>query len=104
MKADPMNTHKCKKILEAPNMGKDRYMWLGELLEPIPNHPEETHCLHIKSPYKQVVWGINLGDLEVCAVFAHAVHKEETGKPINTNWLDRMVHNFKSKQETHNAD
>jgi hypothetical protein len=87
---DPMDDHKCHPIAKATNMGVGRDWWMGELLEPIPDHPEETHCLHITTPYKSVVWGVNLADLLVYATFAHIIH----GMPINSNWLDIMAKRY----------
>lgn len=84
---DPMNNHKCRMIAKAIRMGDGREWWLGKLLEPIPGHPEETHCLHITTPYKSVVWGINAGDMEAYGVFAYIVH----GYPLHSAWLESMA-------------
>ncbi len=100
--ADPMEGHKCEKISEA-RMGPKREEWIGKLLEPIPDHEKETHCWHIKTPYKTVVFGIIPEDLYVAAVFAQELH----GKPLNPRWLDRMVinyHNIASKHKEVEAD
>lgn len=83
---DPMRSHKCMKIAQVKNMGPNRAWWLGKLIEPILNHPEEKWCLHITTPYKSIVLGVNLGDMMALAVLAHIVHKN----PINPNWLDSM--------------
>ena len=93
---DPMNNHKSIKMARVTNMGEGREWWLGRLTEPIPGHPEETHCLHITTPYKSVVWGVNLGDMMAYAVLAHIVHKELTtsDRAINPNWLENMAANY----------
>jgi len=55
-------------------MGPGRNWWIGELLEPISGHPEEKWCMHITTPYKTVVFGMNLADFLVYATFAEIVH------------------------------
>lgn len=99
---DPMGNHKCRPVAKVTNMGPGREWWMGELLEPIPGHEEETHCLHITTPYKSVVWGVNLGDMMAYAVLAHIVHKElvkDFDGPINPNWLDAMERNYRKAAE-----
>lgn len=89
---DPMANHQCRKIASVRNLGPGREWWMGELPEPILGHPEETHCLHITTPYKSVVWGVNLGDMMAYAVLAQIAHKEISGHNgnINPEWLDTM--------------
>jgi len=77
--------HKCKRIARL-FMGEEREWWLGELTEPINGFPQETHCLHIKTPLKEVVLGVNVGDMTQLAVLAQIVH----GGPINQHWLENM--------------
>ena len=77
--------HKCKMIAKM-KMGKDRDWWLGKLLEPIEGYPGETHCLHIKTPLKEVVLGVNSGDMEQLAVLCKIV----VGHRINPVWIDNM--------------
>lgn len=82
---DPMKNHKCKIIARAKYM-EGRDLSFGELLEPIPGHPEERWCLHIKTPYKEFTLGLNLDDIMALAVFLHIAHEG----PINPTWLDFM--------------
>ena len=90
---DPVLGHRCTKIAESFQPDSGREIWLGKLIEPIAGEPQETHCLHITTPYKKVVFGINSADLLVYAVFAHLVY----GKPINPAWLDRMAEKYQQK-------
>lgn len=76
--------HKCKKIAELP-MEAPREWWLGELLEPISDYPRETHCLHIKTPLKEVVIAVHRGDMELLAVLCQVVCGS-----INPHWLENM--------------
>ena len=85
-----MNDHKCEKIAQVSNMGKGREMWLGKLLEPIPNEPQETHCLHIKSQYKEIVWGILAEDLSAYVVLDYILR----GHAINERWLQHMAEKY----------
>lgn len=83
--------HKCKKIASM-KMGEDRDWWLGELLEPIAGFHTETHCLHIMTPLKSVVLGVNRADMEQLAVLCQVV----CGK-INPRWLDSMEKALRSR-------
>lgn len=83
--------HKCKKVA-AMKMGEGRDWWLGELLEPLDDFPRETHCLHIKTPLKEVVLGVNRGDMEQLAVLCQVVCG-----PINPHWLEHMTLVLKSR-------
>lgn len=65
-------------------------MWVGKLLAPIPGNEEETHCFHIQTPYKTVVFGMILADFLNYAVLAHELHVEEYGAVVNTEWLAQM--------------
>jgi hypothetical protein len=42
--------------------------------------------MHIKTPYKEVVLGLNHGDFSQLAVLCQVMH----GGPINQKWLDAM--------------
>lgn len=88
-----MRNHKCVKIAQAKNMGDGRELWLGKLSEPIPGHPEEKWCLHITTPYKDIVFGVNMGDMMALAVFCHIVHEG----PINSNWLASMERHYRKE-------
>lgn len=85
MKIKIDHDHKCKCVSRAPNMGPERDWWIGELTEMIKEYPEETHCLHLKSPVKEVVYLCNIGDFEQLQVICEVV----TGK-LNRNWVDKM--------------
>lgn len=85
--------HQCKPVARL-KMGEGRDWWLGELTEPIPEWPTETHCLHIKTPLKEVVLGVTRGDMEQLAVLCQIVCG-----PINTNWLERMAIVFQKRAE-----
>ena len=87
---DPMDGHKCKEIARVHNMGENREMWLGKLLEPIPGEPQETHCMHIKTPYKEVVWGILAEDLASYVVFDYILR----GHQINFRWLQNVAEKY----------
>jgi hypothetical protein len=86
-----LSGHKCKPIARL-RMEPPREWWLGELLEPIPGYPNETHCLHIKTPLKEVVLGVNQADMEMLAVLCQVVCG-----PINPKWLDSMVQVVKQR-------
>ena len=87
--------HKCKPIARM-SMDEGRDWWLGELTEPIPGWPNETHCLHIKTPLKELVLGVNMGDMMQLAVLAQIVH----GCPINPHWLDNMEKWLRGRAES----
>lgn len=98
---DPMLNHKCRKIAVG-SCSEGRECWLGELLEPIPGHEEEKFCLHITTPYKSVVFGLDGhgGDAGVMAVMAQIMH----GQPFNPHWLDAMEGYYRKRAERENAD
>ncbi len=93
-KRDPMLDHSCEVVATAPNRSPGRSMWLGKLTEQIPGHLEETHCLHITTPYKSVVFGIMEGDTQAWAIFATVVNG---GKAINPVWLERQAKFFEMR-------
>ncbi len=86
-----LSEHRCRKIASM-KMGPDRDWWLGELLEPIRGFPTETHCLHITTPLKDVVLGVNRADMEQLAVLCQIVCG-----PINPHWLETMAEALKVK-------
>ena len=98
---DPMDNHKCEPIAAVHNLGPDREWWMGRLLEPIPGHPEETHCLHITTPYKSVVWGVNAGDMNAYAILAQIHFEDSSGldQPINPNWIKSMASKYRKNAE-----
>jgi hypothetical protein len=82
--------HKCRCIARIHNMAPGRDWWLGELTEPVPEWPHETHCLHITTPLKSVVFLCNRGDLSGLAVLC------DIPFPIvNETWRERMSDAYK---------
>lgn len=77
--------HKCECIARIHNMQPGRDWWLGKLTEPVPEWPHETHCLHIKTPLKDIVLLCNMGDLQGLTVLC------DIPFPIvNATWKERM--------------
>lgn len=66
--------HKCKPLARAVMM-QGRDWWIGELTEHIPEWPLETHCLHMKTPLKDVSFLCNSGDFEQLLVLSNVVVK-----------------------------
>ncbi len=87
---DPMAGHTCDKIASAPFMGEGRDWWLGELTSKISGYPLETHCLHLTTPAKSVVFGIMQGDTQALAIFAAILNKA----PIDEDWQKRMIPHY----------
>jgi len=77
--------HKCEPVARMI-MDEGRDWWLGKLTEPIADWPNETHCLHIKTPIKEVVLGVNYGDMSQLAVLCQIVCG-----PINPHWIENMI-------------
>ena len=88
-----LSGHKCRPIARMGMATEDREWWLGELLEPYPQFPLETHCMHIKTPVKEVVLGVMHGDMSQLAVLCQIVH----GKPINQTWLNSTERHLKKR-------
>lgn len=80
-------SHKCEMIARYPDMLEGRDWWIGKLIEPVPDWPNETHCLHLKTPLKDVVFLCNRGDFGAFATFAQIYF----GHQVNQTWLDAMV-------------
>lgn len=93
--SDPMDGHKCRKIAQALPCGPGRELWVGELVEPIPGYETETHCIHVTTPAKSVVFGVNGGDAGILAVMAQIIF----GQQINPRWLDIMEKSMRRKAE-----
>ncbi len=89
-KCDPMEGHRCTKIASAPFMAADRDWWLGVLARDIPGYPLETHCLHLTTPAKSVVFGVMQGDTQALAIFAAVLQ----GSPINEDWQTAMMERY----------
>jgi hypothetical protein len=87
-------------IGKAHQCDNGREFWIGELLEPIEGYPAETHCIHITTPAKSVVFGVNLGDATIMAIAGQLLHKEMTGvdKPINQRWLGLQEEHFRGNK------
>jgi hypothetical protein len=83
--------HKCKRIASAV-MDMDRDWWIGELLEPVSQWPKETHCLHMKTPIKDVSFLCNAGDFEQLIVLSNAVVELQ-----NLDWLRSMTQGAKDR-------
>lgn len=73
--------HRCKPLARAL-MTEGRDWWIGELLEPVADWPNETHCLHMKTPLKDVSFLCNAGDFEQLLVLSNVIVKLE-----NLTWL-----------------
>lgn len=77
--------HKCKPLARAVMMER-RDWWIGELLEPVPEWPHETHCLHMKTPLKDVSFLCNTGDFGQLLVLSNVVVRLQ-----NLTWLKAMT-------------
>ncbi|MGD0340329.1 MAG: hypothetical protein ABSA76_01290 [Bacteroidales bacterium] len=77
--------HKCKLIAKAC-MGEGREWWCGELTEPVKEYPLETHCLHLKTQLKDIVFLCNRADFQQLQLLGRSV----TGK-LNESWMDSMM-------------
>ena len=77
--------HKCKRIATA-KMDKGRDWWVGKLTEPVKEYPLETHCLHLKTQVKDVVFLCNKGDFAQLQLLGRVV----TGQ-LNEEWIDSML-------------
>lgn len=78
--------HRCQPIARAVAMEEGRDWWIGELIEPVPEWPHETHCLHMKTPIKYVVFLCNSGDFEQLLVMSNVVTQLK-----NLQWLESMT-------------
>jgi hypothetical protein len=77
--------HKCKLIARAC-MGEGRDWWCGELTEPIKEYPLETHCLHLKTQFKDVVFLCNKADFQQLQLLGRSI----TGK-LDETWVESML-------------
>lgn len=80
--------HKCNKIAEL-KLAEGRKCWLGKLTEPLKDYPSEQFCLHIKTPLKEIVFGLHNSDAGWLACIAQMIHYDE--KPINSNWIKLTI-------------
>jgi hypothetical protein len=67
-------------------MGTGRDWWIGKLKEPVKEHPLETHCLHLETQYKEVVFLCNMADFNNLTIMCRKV----TGK-LNEEWIEAML-------------
>lgn len=88
---DPMEHHNCKMIAKISPIAEGREIWLGKLLNKIPNAPKETHCLHITTPFKSVVFGIINGDMLALSALATIVNDGT----ISHNWLNMLAKKYR---------
>ena len=97
---DPMQNHKCTKIADLSwTCSPERAFWIGQLDEPLPGNEQETHCIHITTPYKSVVFGVNHSDAGFMAVAAQVLQ----GTPVNQRWIDSMEKKARHEAERTNA-
>lgn len=99
--SDPLANHKCRPVavVDLPGIGRD--IWLGELLAPIPGHETETHCIHITTPYKSVVLGVNITDVGWMATFASIINE----KPVNPKYIESAERRWRrTAREANNHD
>lgn len=82
-------------------MEPPRDWWLGELTEPLPDWPRETHCLHITTPLKEVVLGMCAADFEQLTVLCYIVRQGdgESSRHVNQHWIERMAEVLKRRGE-----
>lgn len=64
--------HECEFVARGV-MAENRDWWIGKLTTVIPEWPNETHCLHMRTPIKSVVFLCNGGDFEQLMVMSNAV-------------------------------
>lgn len=87
--------HRCREIARMSPCMEGRVVTLGELLEPLPDHPHETHCIHIATPLKSVVFGVCGADFEMLAVFGYLI-----GRPVlNEHWMEAAAAKFRRNTE-----
>ena len=84
--------HQCKCIAKIEPIGHGRHIWIGVLQKPIEGYPSETHCLHVTTPQKSVVFGLNAGDGAVLAVIGQIIH----GRPVNQHWVELTEKAYRS--------
>ncbi len=85
--------HKCKLIARAC-MGEGRDWWCGELTETIKEYPLETHCLHLKTQFKDVIFLCNKADFQQLQLLGRSI----TGK-LDETWIESMLKVIKRKDE-----
>lgn len=93
-----LSGHKCRPVARM-FMDEGRDWWLGELTEPLPDWPRETHCLHIKTPLKEVVLGVCAADMEQLTVLCYVVRQTDSASNahVNEQWIERMAEVLKRR-------
>lgn len=94
MKVVITHDHKCEKIAFAPAMAQGREWFIGKLTEPIAEFPHETHCMHLKTNFKEVVYLCNEADFRNMMIMCEAA----IGRP-NESWMKAMVESARIKTE-----
>lgn len=78
--------HKCRCLAVAPAMGEGREWKVGVLTEHLQEYPVETHCLHLKTQYKDITFLCNEADFRQLMILCRAVIPQPS-----ENWLNSMV-------------
>ena len=76
-------------------MGEGRSWWVGELTEKLTEYPHETHCLHLRTQFKDVTFLCNMGDFQQLQILCRAV----TGK-LDEDWIESMIKISKTPKRT----
>ena len=84
MKVKIEHAHKCKCIAKAPAMGEGRNFWVGKLTESVKEHPIETHCLHLETQFKEVVFLCNEADFRQLQLIC------EVAVSTDRSWIETM--------------
>jgi len=83
--------HKCEKIAEIDTNLPDREIWIGELTEQYEKAPKETHCIHIKTPFKEIVLGVNSSDAWWLVAFGQMLLDEDGKKLIKSIQIEHYI-------------
>ncbi len=78
-------------------MGEGRNFWIGELQEKITEHPHETHCLHLETPFKNITFLCNVADFQQLQIICKSV----TGE-IDSEWMASMIKISRPHKRTFN--
>lgn len=92
--------HECKPIANVTNEA-ERVWWIGRLTKPIPGHQQEAYCLHIHTPWKDVVFALDEdgGDAMLFATIARIVNGPGH-EPVNeAHVMQRVAAAFRSAVE-----
>jgi len=83
--------HRCECIAIAPSMGDGREWKVGKLIDKLDKYPEETHCLHLKTQYKDVTFLCNEADFRQLMILCRAVIEQPA-----ESWMIAMLQIAKS--------